>query len=278
MRYSCKRSIGSSLPEQDRFILSKGHAGAAVYAVLAQSGYFLLIYSITIIETVQIFQDTYHHRVPGVEVSTGSLGHSLGIACGMALRAKCTSQNHHFCLLSDGELDEGSNWESFLFAAHFKLSNLVIIIDYNKLQSISSTENTIALEPLLDKFRSFNLHVLESDGHNHESLRLCFDNCSVNTSSPHIIICHTVKEGVSFMENNVLWHYRNAQGDEYEAAISPQSNTLKMRSTLIHQIEETLSINSNSYLLTGDLGFGIFDDFPVKYPDQFFNCGVLNKI
>lgn len=217
-----------SLPERDRFILSKGHAGAAVYAVLAESGYF----------SPDLLNNHYrngsnfsghvsHHRVPGVEVSTGSLGHGLGIACGMALRAKCTAQNHRiFCLLSDGELDEGSNWESFLFAAHFKLSNLVIIIDYNKLQSISSTENTIALEPLLDKFRSFNLHVLETDGHNHESLRLCFDNCLVNTSSPHIIICHTVKgKGVSFMENNVLWHYRNAQGDEYDAAISQLNPT-----------------------------------------------------
>ena len=134
------------------------------------------------------------------------------------------SKPSHFLSPSDGELDEGSNWESFLFAAHFKLSNLVIVIGYRSFSQLVQLKILLAGHCWISL--PFNLHVLESDGHNHESLRLCFYNCSVNTSSPKIIICHTVKgKGVSFMENNVLWHYRNAQGDEYEAAISQLNPT-----------------------------------------------------
>jgi len=211
------------LATRDRFILSKGHAGAAVYAALAESGYFPTHELLNHYKNGSNLSGHVSHRsVPGVEVSTGSLGHGLGIACGIALHAQQTGKKHRiFCLLSDGELDEGSNWESFLFAAHFKLSNLIAIVDYNKLQSIGTTEETLALEPLIDKFRAFNLDVVEIDGHDHDSLRTALNISILTSVRPRVIICHTVKgKGISFMENNVLWHYRNAQGDEYESAMN----------------------------------------------------------
>ena len=160
-----------------------------------------------------------HKGIPGVEVSTGSLGHGLPVGVGMALAAKKKGDSHKvYVLLSDGECDEGSNWEAILFAAHHELDNLCAIIDYNKIQSLDSIENTIRLEPFADKWKAFGWDVVEVDGHNHDQILAGFSKS--NKGKPKVIIAHTTKgKGVSFMENTVLWHYRTAQGEEYEAAM-----------------------------------------------------------
>ena len=208
--------------DRDRFILSKGHAGAVVYAVLAEVGFFST-------EKLKAhYQDgsdlcghVSHKGIPGVELSTGSLGHGLSVGVGMALSAKMDSHTHRvFVLLSDGECDEGSNWEAILFAAHHHLDNIVAIIDYNKIQSLAPVTETVALEPFSDKWRSFGWAVREVDGHNHVQLMNSLSDLPAETGKPTVIIANTIKgKGVSFMENTVLWHYRCARGEEFEAAL-----------------------------------------------------------
>lgn len=205
---------------RDRFILSKGHAGAGIYAVLAESGFM----SVDKLKThykngSDLSGHVSHKGIPGVEFSTGSLGHGLPVAIGMALAAKINKKEHNvYVLMSDGECDEGSNWEAALFAPHHKLDNLVVIVDRNNLQSIKSTEDTLGLEPFVDKWQAFGWNVVDVDGHNFEQLiRAC--NSRV-VSKPLCIVANTIKgKGVSFMENQVLWHYRSPQGNEYEAAM-----------------------------------------------------------
>jgi transketolase len=141
----------------------------------------------------------------------------------MAKAAKIQQRGHRvFCLLSDGECDEGSNWEAILFAAHHGLDNLTAIVDYNKIQSLAPVSETIGLEPFADKWTAFGWDVIEVDGHNHDELRGAFaTGQSTNDEQPKCVLCHTTKgKGVSFMEDSVLWHYRTPQGDEYDAAIS----------------------------------------------------------
>jgi len=161
-----------------------------------------------------------HKGVSGVEFSTGSLGHGLSVAAGMAKAAKLRQKSHKvFALLSDGECDEGSNWEAILFSSHHKLNNLVAIIDYNKIQSLDSVEATLGLEPFADKFKAFGWNTIEVDGHDHLALKKSFALVNIEKTRPTVLICHTTKgKGVSFMENSVLWHYRSPQGQEYEAA------------------------------------------------------------
>ena len=217
-----------SKADRDRFLLSKGHAGAAVYAALAHSGFMP--------EDVldQHYQNgsklsghVSHKGVPGVELSTGSLGHGLGVATGMAKAAKLQKRDHRvYCLLSDGECDEGSNWEAILFAAHHKLDNLTAIVDYNKIQSLAPVADTLGLEPFADKWKAFGWNVIEVDGHDHADLRAAFANGPpASGQQPNCVICHTTKgKGVSFMEDSVLWHYRTPQGDEYDAAVKELDN------------------------------------------------------
>ena len=135
-----------------------------------------------------------HKGIPGVEISTGSLGHGLGIGAGMAYRAKMDGCSHRvFVLMSDGECDEGSNWEAILFAAHHGLSNLVAIVDYNKIQSLKPVSETLALEPFAAKWRAFNWGVREVDGHNIEALIDCFAGLPFEPGKPSVVIAHTVK-------------------------------------------------------------------------------------
>ena len=209
--------------DRDRFILSKGHAGAGVYAALAESGFMPLDKLKTHYQDGSDLSGHVSHKgIPGVEFSTGSLGHGLPVASGMALAAKINKKKHRvFALLSDGECDEGSNWEAILFAAHHKLNNLVAIIDRNRLQSIYSTEDTLALEPFFDKWKSFGWDVVEIDGHNHNDIFKSCKNDVASKSKPLCVIANTTKgKNVSFMENNTLWHYRSPQGDEYKLAIA----------------------------------------------------------
>lgn len=209
--------------QRDRFILSKGHAGSCLYAALMERGFLSEKVLGTYYSNGSLLSGHVSHKgVPGVEFSTGSLGHGLGVATGMAMAAKMKGAAHRaVCVLSDGECDEGSNWEALLFAAHHKLDNLVAIIDYNKIQSLASVAETLALEPLADKLRAMNWAVSEVNGHDHVAMKTLFDSLPLEVGRPSVIIAHTTKgKGVSFMEDEVLWHYRTAQGDEFEAAMS----------------------------------------------------------
>ncbi len=211
--------------DRDRFVLSKGHAGAAVYAALAHSGFFSPETLETHYQDGSILSGHVSHKgVPGVELSTGSLGHGLSVTVGMAKAAALRNRGFRsVCLLSDGECDEGSNWEAALFAAHHRLHRLVAIVDYNKIQSLDSVSNTLELEPFEDKWRAFGWEVRESAGHDHAKLRAALAPSADH--KPVVLICHTTKgKGVSFMENSVLWHYRSPQGDEYENAIQELSD------------------------------------------------------
>lgn len=205
---------------RDRFILSKGHAGAGVYATLAAHGFF------STEELEQHYQNgsrfsghVSHKHISGVEFSTGSLGHGLPVATGMALSAKMDKRpSRAFVLLGDGELVEGANWEAIFFAAHHKLDNLVVIIDRNNLQSIKSTEQTIGLEPIKEKFEAFNWCVETVDGHNHEELTSALNR--KKKTKPLVVIAKTIKgKGVSFMENRVEWHYKYPTPEQLNLAI-----------------------------------------------------------
>ncbi len=195
---------------RDRFLMSKGHAGAGLYATLSKVGFVTEDVLKTHYKNGSFLSGHICHKIfPGIEFSTGSLGHALPVSVGIALGLKQKKSNSQvYCLMSDGELDEGSNWEAFLSGAHYKLNNLTAIIDRNRLQSIEDTESTLKLEPLSEKFLSFNWEVKIIDGHNHKEL---FESLSkLNTKKPKIIIANTTKgKGVSFMENKVIWHYRS---------------------------------------------------------------------
>jgi transketolase len=213
------RSSEPKWVNRDRFILSKGHAGAGVYAILAECGFFDIVELNKHYQDGSIFSGHVSHKgVPGVELSTGSLGHGLPVASGMALAAKIDKKTHKvFVVMSDGELDEGSNWEAFMFAAHHGLNNLTAVIDRNKLQSMKTTEETLSLEPLRDKLIAFGWNVIEVDGHNHNELFSAIDS---DTKKPKVIIANTIKgKGVSFMENEISWHYRTPSGELFDQAM-----------------------------------------------------------
>jgi transketolase len=210
-------------PERDRFILSKGHAGAGVYAALAETGFFSTEKLLTHYQNGSTLSGHVSHKGnPGVEFSTGSLGHGLSVATGMALALKRKRiKSRVFCVMSDGECDEGSVWEAAMFASHHKVNNLVAVIDYNKIQSLDSISNTLGLEPFADKWESFGWKIIEVDGHNHEELRNAISTNSNVGNFPLVVIAHTTKgKGISFMENSVLWHYRSPQNEEYENAMT----------------------------------------------------------
>jgi transketolase len=210
-------------PDRDRFIMSKGHACSALYAVLAESGYFP-------VERLETFYQNgsplaghvMHKNVPGVELSTGSLGHGLPVATGMAIAAKRDGRpSRIFCMISDGECDEGAVWEAALFAPHHKLDNLIVILDYNKIQSLGAVKEVIDLEPLADKWRAFGWAVRELDGHNLAAIEQALTDVPYEVGRPSCIVAHTVKgKGVSFMENKLLWHYRAPLGDDRSKALS----------------------------------------------------------
>ena len=213
--------------ERDIFILSKGHACVSLYATLCLKGFFDIDELSSYGSDGSIFMNHISHKVEGVEFSTGSLGHGLPYAVGICLGKKIKkNKNRVFVIVGDGELDEGSNWEALLFAAHHKLNNLTIIVDYNNLQSLTTVDETINLEPLHEKFRSFGCNVIKVDGHNHKELRDCF-NSYFHTSSekPTVIIAKTIKgKGVSFMENQVKWHYSSPNNNELLEALNEINN------------------------------------------------------
>lgn len=193
---------------RDRFILSKGHAAAGLYASLYLKKILFKKKFYSYLENGSLLTGHSSHHINGVEFSTGSLGHGLPVACGIAYSLKITKKkNKVFVLMSDGELNEGSNWEAILFANHHKLDNLKIIIDRNRLQSIYDTEKTLRLDPLDKKFSAFGVDVCQCNGHNFEDLASAINK---RTNKTLIIIANTTKgKGVKFMENNNAWHYKS---------------------------------------------------------------------
>ena len=212
--------------ERDRFILSKGHAGAAIYAALAESGFFPVEELKTHYQNGSRLSGHVSHHLPGVDFSTGSLGHGLSAAAGMAYAAKKDRKTDHrvFVVLGDGECNEGSVWEAALFANHFRLNNLIAIVDHNHMQSLDFNENTIEIENFASKWKAFGWNVLEINGNEHEQLKAAFKKIEEDTEShkPTVVIANTIKGyGVSFMENDILWHYRFPHdGWEYDGAVN----------------------------------------------------------
>jgi len=196
--------------DRDIVIVSKGHAAAGTYAVLAHAGFFSKNLLESYGEDHSPLSGHVTTQVPGIELSTGSLGHGLSVGAGIALGAKRSNlQRKVFVVLSDGECDEGSTWEAALFIAHHRLDNIIILIDRNGIQSLDFTENILRLEPLADKWRAFGWDTLEIDGHDHAELWGAIVRDNSPKGMPRAIICQTIKgKGATFMENQVLWHYR----------------------------------------------------------------------
>ena len=209
-----------SHPERDRFILSKGHACVAVYAALAETGFFDPSLLDSYGTDGSMLMAHISHKVPGSEFSTGALGHGLPFGTGKALAAKRLRKDWRTVVLtSDGEWGEGSNWEAALFAAHHRLDNLLCIIDYNKLQSLRSVDETLRLEPLYSKFQAFGWAVREVDGHDHGALVQALDAAPWEAGKPMMLIAHTTKgKGVSFMEDQVGWHGKAPSAEQAEKA------------------------------------------------------------
>lgn len=216
------RAAEPKWPARDRLVISKGHAAAIVYSVLARAGFFAVEELNSYTLDGSNFTGHVSHHIPGVEFSTGSLGHGLPVGTGMALAAQKTGADYRtFVLLSDGELDEGSNWEAILFAGHHKLRNLTVIVDANGIQSFGSVSEVLELEPLPAKFQNFGWNVREIDGHDHTALRTALEPVPVGESRPTLILARTIKgAGVSFMENELRWHYKSANPQELADALA----------------------------------------------------------
>ncbi|MGH8676728.1 MAG: transketolase [Burkholderiales bacterium] len=205
-------------PERDRFVLSKGHANAALGAVLAQAGFI----EDAVLDRFYGFESPFGMhpdiKFPGVEMCTGALGHGLAVAMGMALGARIQKQAFHcFVMLGDGELNEGSNWEAALAAAHYKLANLTAIVDCNKIQQSGRVNEIIGIDPLADKWRAFGWEVREINGHAMAEVVDALDSVPLDPDRPSVLIAHTVKgKGVSFAEDTYVWH-SNTVTDEIHA-------------------------------------------------------------
>jgi transketolase len=207
------------IKKKNIFILSKGHACLAYYCVLQKFGFFSNKTLNTYGKDNTILLSHVSHKVPGVQFSTGSLGHGLPYATGRALAEKINKSNNKiFVLISDGELNEGTTWESLLFATYHKLDNLIIIIDYNKIQSLDFTKNILKLEPLNKKIQSFGCNVKNINGHN--LLQVYKSFLIKKNTKPTVIIANTIKgKGVSYMENSILWHYKFPNKEELNSSI-----------------------------------------------------------
>jgi transketolase len=210
-------------PDRDRFVLSKGHGCAGLYAVLAERGFFPPA------RLGDFYQDgtrmaghVTRGGIAGVEVSTGALGHGLSIACGMALAGRRDRRLFRvFALLSDGECDEGATWEAALLAAHHRLDTLVAIVDYNKIQSLGTVKEVLDLEPLAQKWQAFGWEAREINGHDIAEIHRVLSQIPLAPGRPTCVVAHTVKgKGVTFMENNLLWHYRAPDAAEVARALA----------------------------------------------------------
>lgn len=217
-------------PRRDRFVMSKGHGAAILWATLARKKFIPRAWLTTYYrDGGRLAGHVTKFNIPGVELSTGSLGHGLPFACGVALAGKRDRVPYRvFVLLSDGEMDEGTNWEALLFAPHHKLDNLTVILDYNKIQSLDRVPETLALEPLRAKLAAFRWSVVEVDGHSPSALLKTLKRVPRAKGRPTFIIAHTVKgKGVSFMEDTVAWHYGNTTETQIAQAFKELGQTKK---------------------------------------------------
>lgn len=209
-------------PDRDRFVLSKGHTAPGLYAALAHRGYFPVEDLLTLRHTGSYLQghpDMKH--IPGVDMSSGSLGQGLSAACGMALGAKQAKKDFRvYALCGDGEIQEGQIWEAAMFAGFRKLDNLCVIVDNNNLQIDGAIDEVCSPYPIDQKFEAFNFHVINIDGNDFDQIRAAFDEAKATKGMPTAIIAHTVKgKGVSFMENNVGWHGKAPNDEEFAIAM-----------------------------------------------------------
>jgi len=210
-----------SWEDRDRVIISKGHISAGVYVVLANAGYFPKEELKTYRKFGSRLQGHVHSKVPGVEFNTGSLGHGLPVTNGIALGAKMLKKSFKtYCLLGDGELQEGSVWEAAMSASHHKLDNLCAIVDYNKVQENGPTNEIKNLEPLTQKWQSFGWQVEEVDGHDFAQLISAFNKFDATKNKPFVILAHTVKgKGISFMEGQAGWHGKAPNAEQLKQAL-----------------------------------------------------------
>lgn len=213
------------MDSRDRCLISKGHACVSFYAVLAHIGFYPVKSLEEYGQEGSRFLCHTSHHIPGVEISAGSLGHGLPIGCGIAYSAKIQKKTFQtYVIVGDGEMDEGSNWEALLFAAHHKLDNLCLIIDYNKIQSFGNTNDVLRLESLKGKLEAFNWHVMDLDGHDHNALLSAFQEIKNTKGMPSVIIANTIKgKGVTYMENELLWHYRSPNDEQFKQAMEELS-------------------------------------------------------
>lgn len=221
-------------PQRDRFHLSKGHCCPVLYAALALCGYFPLEELMKLRKLGSLLQGHPDKRTPGIEVASGSLGQGLSVALGMALACRIDKNDSRvYCLMGDGEIQEGNIWEAAMAAAHYKVDNLCGIVDYNRFQIDGRTEEIMNIEPLVNKWESFGWHVIQSDGHNVEELLEAFAKTKTVKSKPSVIIAHTVKgKGVSFMEHVVDFHGRAPTEKEKEVALKELQDIEDDESTL----------------------------------------------
>jgi transketolase len=209
-------------PNRDRFIMSKGHCSASLYVALEEAGFFPAAELLTFAKPMsRLSGHPDCNKTPGVETNTGPLGHGFPVAVGAALASRIAgAQWRTFVLTGDGELQEGSNWEAAMAAAHYGLDNLTLIVDRNRFQQGDATENTVRLEPLADKFRAFGWSVCEADGHDHTLLLSLFRQVPFEKGRPNCLIAHTHKGfGVSFMQDSAKWHHRVPTSEELEEAL-----------------------------------------------------------
>jgi len=221
--YQSVLRLDSSQPnweDRDRFILSKGHAAAALYVALAYKGFLSEEQLSSYGKPGSYLEEHPSPKLKGVEAATGSLGHGLPNGCGIALAGRIKNQDYKtFVLMSDGECNEGAVWEAALFAAANKLGNLCAFVDFNKWQATGRSREVLALDPLAEKFSSFGWQVHEIDGHDHQQILNATKSVSSDNEKPTMIVCHTIKgKGVSFMEDNNNWHYRIPTAKEVDLA------------------------------------------------------------
>ena len=230
--YFNKMNVDASNPEdpdRDRFVLSKGHTAPALYAVLAQKGYFAEEELKSLRHIGALLQGHPCIHIPGVDMSSGSLGQGISAACGMALAGKLDGKSYKvYTILGDGEIEEGQVWEAAMFAAHKKLTNLVAIVDNNGLQIDGPISEVCSPEPITDKFAAFGWHVITMDAHDFDSMDRAFEAAEKVTDKPVAIIQKSVKgKGVSFMENQVGWHGTAPNAEQYAQAMDELNKTLE---------------------------------------------------
>ncbi len=207
--------------DRDRLIVSKGHVTPVTYVTLANAGYFPKEEMQTFRKNDSRLQGHVHIKVPGIEFNTGSLGHGLSVANGMALGAKLLKKDFRiYCLLGDGEIQEGSIWEAAMTAAHHKLDNICAIVDYNKVQENGLVENIKNIEPLAEKWKSFGWEAMEVDGHDFKEIIKALDYSEAVKNKPSLIIAHTIKgKGISFMEGQCCWHGKAPNDEQLKKAL-----------------------------------------------------------